>query len=146
MKKNLTILVVAIAALAVAGGVGLNAVRASGGGTSVKAEVRFGASTVDPLASGKAKSEQRPDRTRFAVEVEDMATTGAHSVRISRGGAEIANSPVTLNVDALGFGELELNTQDGALTVPEAVAGDLVQVFSPSPDSQLILEGTLAPK
>lgn len=144
MKKNLTILVVAIAALAIAGGVGLNAVRASGGGTSVKAEVRFGVSTADPLASGKAKSEQRPDRTRFAVEVEDMATTGAHSVKISRAGVEITDSPVTLNVDALGFGELELNTQDGALNVPEAVTGDLVEVFSP--DSQLILSGTLAPK
>lgn len=106
--------------------------------------MRFPASTADPLASGKAKSEQRPDRTRSAVEVEDMATTGAHAVKISRGGVEIANWPVTLNVDALGFGELELNTQDGATNVPAAIAGDLVEVLGP--DSVVILSGTLAPK
>jgi hypothetical protein len=114
------------------------------GVTSTKVEAPMGASTVDPLASGKAKGEQRTDRTRFAVEVEDASTSGPHSVRITRGGVEIALSPVTVDVNALGFGELDLNTIDGATNVPVALAGDLVEVMNPNGD--VILSGTLQAK
>ena len=112
--------------------------------TSTKVEAPLGAATTDPLASGKAKGEERPDRTRFAVEVEDVSTSGPHLVHITRGGIEIALSPVTLAVNALGSGELDLNTIDGATNVPVALAGDLVEVMNPSGD--LVLSGTLQPK
>lgn len=114
------------------------------GVTSTKVEARLGGNTIDPLASGKAKGEQRTDRTRFAVEVEDASTNGPHIVHITRGGIEIALSPVIVDVDALGFGELDLNTQDGAVNVPVALVGDLVEVMNPNGD--LILSGTLQTK
>jgi hypothetical protein len=111
---------------------------------SVKVEAPLGAAAGDPLASGKAKAEQRTDRTRFAIEVEDVSTSGPHAVHISRSGAEIALSPVTLDVNALGFGELELNTLDGATNVPVALTGDLVEVMDPN--GNVILSGTLQTK
>jgi hypothetical protein len=144
MKKKVGVVVAAVALLALAGGLSLNAVRASGGITSTKAEASLQANTVDPLASGKAKSEQRTDRTRFSVEVEDVSTSGPHAVHISRSGSEILNSPVSVDVDALGFGELELNTQDGAVNVPVVLAGDLVEVSNPG--GTVVLSTTLAPK
>lgn len=147
MKKGI-ILAAAVAVIGVAGAIGLTAVLAGGSGTSVKAEVRLQSNSIDPLASGKAKSEQRTgtssDRTRFSVEVEDVSSAGAHSVRITRSGVEIANSPVSVTVDALGFGELELNTQDGAVNVPVAVVGDFVEVLNPN--GVVILSGTLVAK
>ena len=149
MKKGI-ILAAAVAVIGVAGAIGLTAVLAGGSGTSVKAEIRLQSNSVDPLASGKAKSEQRTgtssDRTRFSVEVEDVSSAGAHSVRILRGdpAVEIANSPVSVTVDALGFGELELNTQDGAANVPVAVVGDFVEVLNPN--GVVILSGTLVAK
>ena len=147
MKKGI-VLAAAAAVIVIAGGIGFNAVRAGGSSTPVKAEIRLQSNSVDPLASGKAKSEQRtsPTRNRFAVEVEDVSTAGAHSVRITRSGTEIANSPVTVTVDALGLGEVELNTQDSppGTLIPEAVAGDLVEVLNPG--GVVILSGTLCPK
>jgi hypothetical protein len=154
--KNGIILAVAVAVIAIAGGIGYNAVRASGGSPPpVKAEIRLQSNSIDPLASGKAKSEQRtsPTRIRFSVEVEDVSTAGAHSVRITRCTSapvpvctEIANSPVSVTVDTLGFGDLEMNTQDSPLgtLIPEALAGDLVEVLNP--DNVVILSGTLCLK
>lgn len=147
MRKGI-ILAAAVAVIGIAGGIGFNAVRAGGSPTPVKAEIRLQSNSVDPLASGKAKSEQRtsPTRIRFAVQVEDVSAAGPHSVRITRSGTEIANSPVIVTADALGLGEVELNTQDSppGTLIPEAVAGDLVEVFNP--DGVLILSGTLCPK
>ncbi len=112
---------------------------------STKVEVRLAATSADPLASGKAKGEQRSDRTRFSLEVEDVSSAGAHSVRITRGGAPVTDSAgLSINVDALGAGQLELNTQDGATHVPVVQAGDLVEVLSPS--GEVILSETLLAK
>ena len=146
--KNGIILAVAVAVIAIAGGIGYNAVRASGGSPpSVKAEIRLQSTSDDPLASGKAKSEQRTGRTRFSIEVEDVSTDGAHSIRITRSATPIANSPVSVMVDTLGFGELEMNTQDSpsGTLIPEAIAGDLVEVLRPV-DGVVILSGTLCLK
>ncbi len=112
--------------------------------SSAKFETRLQPTATDPLASGKAKGEQRTDRTRFSVEVEDVSSAGAHTVRITRDGTPIADSPVSLDVAALGTGQLELNTQDGALNVPVVQAGDIVEVINPSGD--VILRGAIASK
>jgi len=144
--KNGIILAVAVAVIAIAGGIGYSAVRAGGSTPSVKAEIRLQSTSDDPLASGKAKSEQRTGRTRFSIEVEDVSTDGAHSIRITRSATPIANSPVSVTVDTLGFGDLEMNTQDSppGTLIPEAVAGDLVEVLNP--DNVVILSGTLCLK
>lgn len=117
------------------------------GESSTKVEVRLvpAVGVGEDLASGRAKGEQRPDRTRFAVEVEDVSnSSGLHSVRVTRAGVPVPDSAgLTMNVDALGFGELELNTQDGD-TVPVVLAGDLVEVLNPA--SEVILSGTLVTK
>ena len=111
---------------------------------SAKFETRLQPVATDPLASGKAKGEQRTDRTRFSVEVEDVSSAGAHTVRITRDGTPIAGSPVFLEVATLGTGQLELNSQDGALNVPVVQAGDIVEVINPSGD--VILRGAIASK
>lgn len=111
---------------------------------SAKFEARLQATAADPLASGKAKGEQRTDRTRFSVEVEDVSSTGAHTVRITRDGTPIADSPVSLDVATLGTGQLELNTQDGAVNVPVVQAGDIVEVVNPNGD--VILSAMLVSK
>lgn len=148
MKKVMVLVgaTVVIGAAALVSGAVLGAF-ASGGGSSVKVEVRLAPATGvgEDLASGKAKGEQRPDRLRFAVEVEDVSnSTGAHAVRVTRGGTPVADTAgLAVNVDALGFGELELNTQDGQVS-PLVQAGDLVEVLNPA--NEVILSGVLALK
>ncbi|MBI5288739.1 MAG: hypothetical protein HY873_07175 [Chloroflexi bacterium] len=150
MKMKLAAVVAGIAAISAAALVGADAmgVFAGGGGGSTKAEVRLDVvdTANNALASGKAKSEQRPDRTRFSIEAEDVQTEpGAYQVRITRNGSPVADSAgITLNVDTLGFGETELNTQDGD-TVPTVLSGDLVEVLDPT-GTTVILSGVLAPK
>ena len=112
--------------------------------SSAKVEKRLQPTAIDPLASGNAKGEQRTDRTRFSVEVEDVSTAGTHAVRITRNATPIANSPVSLDVTTLGAGQLELNTQDGATGVPVVQAGDLVEVLDSNGD--VILSATLVSK
>jgi hypothetical protein len=148
MNTRVTGLVAAIAILTLAGVLGFRAVRASGGASTVdvKAEAQL-TFPSDPLADGKAKSEQRTGtttRTRFAVEVEDVSwAPGSYTVRIKRAGSEIADSPVTLDIDTLGAGELELDTQDGA-TVPVAVFDDTVDILNAL--ATPIASGTLVAK
>lgn len=129
-------------AIAVVAGQNLNA----GHDERIKLEGRLSATSADPLASGKAKWEQRLEnatleRRRISVEVEDLSTTGAHAVRIFRNGGLVAE--VTVSVDALGFGDFNADTRDGD-TVAVLQAGDTVRVFNPG--DVLILEGTLQPK
>lgn len=112
--------------------------------SSAKFETRLQPVATDPLASGKAKGEQRTDRTRFSIEVEGVSSAGAHTVRITRDGTPIADSPVSLDVATLGTGQLELNTQDGALNVPVVQAGDIVEIVNPNGD--VILRGAIASK
>jgi hypothetical protein len=115
------------------------------GSSSTKAEAPLAPAAGNPLASGRAKSEQRTDRTRFALEVEDASTTGTHAVRVTRRGATVDNTAgLTIKIDSFGAGELEMNTQDGATGVPVVLAGDLVEVVDG--DGNVILSGTLQPK
>ena len=108
-----------------------------------KLEVRFDSTEADPLASGKMKWEQRlnddltVERQRISVEVEDVSTSGLHEVRVN-------GVPVfSVDVNALGEGDLDLDNRDGD-TVIVAAIGDLVEVLNP--DGAVILTGVLADK
>ncbi len=108
-----------------------------------KLEVRFDATEADPLASGKMKWEQRlnddltVERQRISVELEDVSTSGSHEVLLN------GTSVLFVEVNALGSGNLELDSRDGD-TVAAAAIGDLVEVLNP--DNAVILSGLLADK
>ncbi len=148
----LALLVGAVALLVVFGPLGAGA----GHTERTKLEIRLDATDADPLASGKTKWEERLnedesiERQRTSTEVEDVSTTGAHEVRVSRDTTAdgnfdtvISSGEMFVEVDALGFGDLNLDSRDGD-SVPVLQDGDLVEVLDP--DSNLILSGTLAPK
>jgi outer membrane biogenesis lipoprotein LolB len=86
-----------------------------------------------PAASGKARWEQRSDRTRFKLEVENTTTSGQHVVKVN--GAAVT----TVSVNG-GKGEIELDSRHGDI-IPTMQAGDRVAVFSPEGD--VIAEGVL---
>jgi hypothetical protein len=115
------------------------------GSSSTKVEIRLTPGSGNPLISGKAKGEQRTDRTRFSLEIEDASTTGTHAVRVTRSGATVDNSAgLTINIDSFGVGHLEMNTQDGATLVPVVLAGDLVEVVDGA--GNVIVSGALQSK
>jgi len=126
--------------------------------SSVKAEARLtsplspaSGEPNDALASGKAKSEQRSSRTRFSLEVQGVQSEpGDYPVNVTHNGATA--QVATVHVDSFGFGELELNTQDGLpacpatpVCVPLVVATDTVEVLTPD-GTTVVLSGTLASK
>jgi len=102
--------------------------------SEIRLETRLMATAADRLASGNAKFEVRPDRTRFSVEVEDVSTRGNHEIKINGTSVDLF---VMVN---LGVGDLNLDSRDGD-TVPELKSGDVVQVFNL--DGTLILRGML---
>jgi hypothetical protein len=142
-KLIVSILVAAAAAIAVTLAVA-NPFGAGAGHTSqTKLIAELTATNADPLASGKTKWEERFDgavleRRRTSTEVEDVATTGDHEVRVTRNGTPVAT--MTVAVDALGFGDLNLDSRDGD-TVEVLAEGDLVEVLNPT--GEVILTGTL---
>ena len=91
-----------------------------------------------PGGNAEFRSEPAKGRTRLKVEVQDVNLPAGTmlSVSISHGGVVTAAGIITLN--AFGFGELELDSQDGD-TVPAVVAGDLVIVMN---GGVAILSGT----
>lgn len=89
------------------------------------------ATAADPLASGTARWESRPDRVTFTCEVEDVTTLGSHKVRVN--GVTIGS----VNVVA-GLGDLDMDSRNGD-TIPTMNIGDRFQVFNPS--GRVILRG-----
>jgi len=119
----------------------------AGSTTQTKLIAELTATNADPLASGKTKWEERfnnaeLERRRTSTEVEDVSTTGDHVVRVTRGNPAVEIATMTVSVDALGFGDLNLDTRDGD-TVVILEEGDSVEVWTPGPDSVKILTGTL---
>ncbi len=110
-------------------------------GDRIRLEVRLDATNDDPLASGKAKFESRPDRTRFGTEVEDVSTDGDGTVEVMRPSSGVIQSN-TITITG-GFGDLNLDTRDGD-TVTSMQIGDVVHVHDAN--ATLILTGTLVTK
>jgi len=100
----------------------------------VRLEARLTATAADPLASGTARWETRPDRITFTCEAEDVTTSGNHEVRVN--GVTVG----FVNVVA-GLGDLNMDSRIGDV-IPAMNAGDRVQVRNPS--GRVILRGTLA--
>ena len=146
MKRLIASILVVIAAATVVTLVVADPFSVRAGHTSqTKLIAELTATDADPLASGKAKWEERFDgavleRRRTSTEVEDVATTGDHMVRVTRGNPPVAVATMTVSVDALGFGDLNLDSRDGD-TVEVLAEGDLVEVLNPASD--VILTGTL---
>ena len=132
MKNRRSVL---IACMAVALGVGINMI-VFASDPETKLRVRLTATDADPLASGSAKWEMRPDRVRFSTEVEDVAS--ADEIRVVAGGNDMG----TLAIVG-GFADLNLDSRDGD-TVPVLSLGDLVEVFNTN-GNVLILSGNLSP-
>ncbi len=132
MKNRRNVL---IACMAVAMGLCINMfVFASGAETKLR--VRLTATEAEPLASGSAKFEMRPDRIRFSTEVEDVAS--ATEIHVFAAGNDMGTLPIVL-----GFADLNLDSRDGD-TVPVLSVGDLIEVFNTN-GNVLILSGNLQP-
>lgn len=117
------------------GAVALAARAGNASQTSVKLEGALTASSVVPLASGKATYEARSDRTKLSVEVEDLRNVQNVQVRVN--GAVVG----TARVNALGTADLNLDSRLGA-AVPKLSAGALVQVYNAA-TGQLLVSGSL---
>jgi hypothetical protein len=76
---------------------------------------------TNPAASGRARWEQRPDRTKFNTQVEDLNTSGAHDVKVN------GVSVTSINVSS-GRGEVELDSRRGDI-IPAMQIDDVVEVF-----------------
>ncbi len=123
----------------------------AGAGTTnrTKLEARLHSTCTDPLASGKTKWEQRfevnettLERQRTSTEVEDVSTIGAHEILLNG----VSTTPATfVEVDALGFGDLNLDSRDGddVLDINMAI-GDSIEVLNP--DGIVILVGEIVDK
>jgi hypothetical protein len=83
---------------------------------------------VNPEGNADFRSDAR-GRTRLNVEVEhvNLPQGTVLSVSLTHGGTSTVIGHTTLN--ALGFGELELNSQDGD-SVPAVQTGDVVTVMN----------------
>ena len=115
-------------------------------------EVRFRAllmaSMVDPFSSGHADFDQRPDRTRFSVEVDNITKPGIGIVVVTRNAGTtsqetILQAQIAIVGDPLqgtAFGNLSLDSRLGD-SVPVMIIGDTVNVLNASGD--LVLKGTL---
>ena len=115
-------------------------------------EVRFRAllmaSMVDPLSSGHADFDQRPDRIRFRVEVDNITEPGIGIVVVTRNAGTpsqetILQAQIAIVGDPLqgtAFGNLSLDSRLGD-SIPVMIIGDTVNVLNASGD--LILKGTL---
>jgi hypothetical protein len=80
-----------------------------------------------PEGSADFRIDHNGQRTRLNVEVEDVNLPGGTvlMVAIVHGGVSTAAGTITLSNN--GFGELELESQNGAM-VPAAQSGDMVTV------------------
>ena len=123
MKLKATIIVAALGVLAAAGA------WADGNGTEVRLRTLLaGGAIAGKTPSGNAdfRSETSRNRSRLNVEVENVndADGTMLTVAVTHAGATSKVGSIQLH---LGFGEMELNSQDGAV-VPSIMKGDMVTV------------------
>lgn len=102
----------------------------------IRLEGKLRGSSIEPQASGRARWERRPDRTRFDVEVEDLEINGRYNVRVND--VYIASFFVTG-----GRGELALDSRSGS-RIPLMHVGDIVTVLNA--EGNIALIGHLRPE
>ncbi|HRF01729.1 MAG TPA: hypothetical protein PLI18_14495 [Pirellulaceae bacterium] len=90
-----------------------------GGGGRVRLEARL--SGQGTPASGKARFEARGSRMKLTVEVEDFITAPAQAT------VNVAGNVYVLNLSGAGFGDLNLDTENGQ-AVPDLSGGGSVVV------------------
>lgn len=100
-----------------------------GNNTEVRLRTRLAGAAINgktPEGNAEFRSESS-GRTRFKVEVENvnLAAGTTLNVSVQHGATTTLAGHITL--DAFGFGELELDSQDGDV-VPPVVKGDMVIV------------------
>lgn len=108
----------------------IEAVLAKGSETRLEAR-------MNPGADGKAKFEERDDRTRLSVEIEGQVANTTYEIFID------GDSIGIFTTNAVGFADLNLDSRDGD-SVPSVNAGDLVEVKDVNGNA--ILSGTFSPK
>lgn len=118
--KTRMILIAALIAAVLVGGLSQGAL-ASGGGTKTVIALSHG--TAYPNAKGKATYKVNGTEREFQVEVENVKKLAGQSVRILVNGIQVG----TARVDALGAARLSRNTDLGN-SVPNIKAGDKVKV------------------
>ena len=91
----------------------------------------------DPNATGQAAYEMRANRSTLSVAVASVVSTTAVDVFVN------GNFLGTINLDANGNGELDLNTDNGDM-VPSLQDGDEIEVFDAADDLTLILLGNVS--
>ena len=119
----------------------------SGGEVYAGDETRLRAALSDPLVDpfrlNVADFRQRPDRTRFNTDVQDVAQDEEvviGTVSVIANGLVILEEPITI---VLGIGHLERDSRLGHI-VPVMGDGDTVEVRNAA--GELIGTGTLHPK
>lgn len=91
-------------------------------GQRVRLEVRMG---PNDQAQAKARFEQRGNRIKFNVELEDAAANTNFQVTVNRGGTLVFSR--SLRTNGVGFGEIDLDNTEGD-RLPVMASGDLVTI------------------
>ena len=104
---------------------------------------------VDPLRLNVADFRERSDRTRFSVEVHNVAELGTGRVIVTRNSgalppAIVLEAPIAIVLDPMrgtGVGHLEMDSRLGDI-VPAMATGDIVEVWNVM--GELIRMGTVS--
>ena len=97
-------------------------------------EARLGGPT---LASGKAKFEQRGNRMKYNVELEDALRNTNYSVIIKRGTSSMNGGKIRTN--RFGSGEIDLDTTEGD-QLKQLREGDVIQIWQ---GNRVVVSGRL---
>ncbi len=95
------------------------------------------AKLIDPSTGeddGKAKFEERSDRTRLSVEIEDQERNTTFDVVLS------SSTITTITTNDDGFGDVNLDSR--AVAVPSVEDGDIIEIFN---GAIVVLSGTFSP-
>lgn len=92
-----------------------------------------------PSGNAEFRMEAARQRTRLKVEVEDVNLPAGTKLQVVLDHAGVKTLIGEIVLDAFGFGELELNSQDGD-NLPAVKKGDIIIVLH---DASAILSGVL---
>ncbi len=107
-------------------------------------EIELEAELVDSDGedNGKAKFEERSDRTRLSVEIEDQERNTTFDVVLSSSTIVLSSSTITtITTNDDGFGDVNLDSRDVA--VPSVEDGGIIEIFN---GAIVVLSGTFSPE